>query len=429
MPHTLLSLVTFSKFHDVSYFFNYCDEQVYDQAALLGDLLQVPVIYASPPSPTLYVMGDREISAVHSNTNRQVSNYEIADWMVEEEEEEEEADSISSSLPQVQIQVEKTLFGNLSDYTVMASHVWIDGIRDPSSGRYLPGHTPFLYIIKKPPLGVGIKEKEEGALTMGGRPLGSLESMVAKGLSKLQPAAIKPSEEKEKEKKSKDSVETILTTQFEQTAGAGIARTAAAASVTMTAPAISDDTDEAEDEDDFFGAASTMTAYKRRPVQKSSTAAAVSATDSSSSSVPLPSPKVPQNAINGEEAVEVAVAVEPPTAEEIEDKRKSKKQRVVSVQARLAERQRFLSEAQQRRQTATSEINKQKEQQVMEYQLRKGYQLSRTPSAQEASPARDRDMERDYRESKGKVADVVTFTPTVAVESDDDDDDSDGLWA
>ena len=382
-------------------------------------------------------MGDREISAVHSHTNRQLSNYEIADWMVEEEEEEEEEegmDSISSSLPQVKIQVEKTLFGNLSDYTVMASHVWIDGIRDPSSGRYLPGHTPFLYIIKKPPLGAGIKEKEEGALTMGGRPLGSLESMVAKGLTKLQPAATKSSEEKEKEKekKSKDSVETILTTQFERTAGAGIARTAAAAaaaSVSMTAPTISDDSDEAEDEDDFFGVASTMTAYKRRPVQKSSTAAAVSAMDSSSSSVPLPSPKAPQNAMKGEEAVEVAVAVEPPTAEEIEDKRKSKKQRVVSVQARLAERQRFLSEAQQRRQTATSEINKEKEQQVMEYQLRKGYQPSRTPSAQEASPARDRDMERDRRESKGNVADVVTFTPTVAVESDDDDDDSDGLWA
>ena len=208
----------------------------------------------------------------------------------------------------------------------------------------------------------------------------------------------------------------------------------------MAAPAVSvsDDSDEAEDEDDFFGVPSTMTAYKRRPLQKSSTAAAVSSSESSSSSpsgsstMPLPPPKISQNAMDAEGEGEVAVAAEPPTAEEMEDKRKSKKQRVVSVQARLAERQRFLSEAQQRRQTATSDINKEKEQQVKEYQLRRGSQLSRTPSILDAAPARAEDAGRETERSRSEIrrkVDVVPFVPAAAAEPDDDDDDSDGLWA
>ena len=33
---------------------------------------------------------------------------------------------------------------NVSDYTLLASHVWVDGVRDGRTGRYLPNRTPFL---------------------------------------------------------------------------------------------------------------------------------------------------------------------------------------------------------------------------------------------------------------------------------------------
>ena len=51
-------------------FFHY--EQVYDQAAEIGLLLSIPVIYASPPSTAFYVMGVRKVKIIGSHEDIRV---------------------------------------------------------------------------------------------------------------------------------------------------------------------------------------------------------------------------------------------------------------------------------------------------------------------------------------------------------------------
>lgn len=391
---------------------------MYDQAAALGGLLQIPVVYASPPSPSLYVMGPRELPAVQAPSDAAGNSVaprsvmpQGADWMVEEEEDDEDSEDIDiQDVDQVVPMKEKVIFNKLLDYTEMASHVWIDGIRDPSTGRYLCGQTPLLFITKRAI--PGENGKEEDSLTMGGRPPRSLEKMQSKGVVQLQPAVARSAPSGKKVK-----IEEVLGSQF---IAADIQASATLDSVSSAVSSFTADSsagDASEDEDDdFFGIANTLLAYKRRP-QKPSTAAppmdAVSLKVDNLSSASL----------------EVEPVAAPITPEEVEDNRKSKKQRVVSVQARLAERQRLLSETLQRRQSITSANSKEKEEQIKEYQLRRA-PLNTLPLEQAVDPVGG----GSGAESRAASQTVTRTGPRITVKEpepvpEEEDDDSDGLWA
>ena len=419
--------------------------QVYDQAAELGSLLHLPVIYASPPSPALYFMGPRELAAVQTpadGSGEKITGsrtYHAADWMVEEDEDEENDDDenddekvldeditsdVSASVVSVK---ERPMMGKLIDFTEMASHVWIDGIRDPSTGRYLSGRTPLLFITKRGL--VGEHGKEEDSLTMGGRPVGALERMQEKGSVSLQPPVTRNLMEK------KLNVEDIVAVHFGSSsaaipAAAATAPAPAADSSRVPQPETSmsvvDNTDE---DDDFFGIASTLNEYKRRPAKS---ALSVVSVDSDVSASPLPLVAGLSLA-----ASTAAIAAVVSTAEEITDKRKSKKQMVVSVQARLAERQRLLLEGQQKRQSVTRAATDEKEEQKREYQLRKAAQsssVSSAPGGDAAYSSTATAVLLDKENSRTIAEPIVLPKKIVLIEEkvlavEEEDDDSDGLWA
>ena len=416
--------------------------QVYDQAAELGSLLHLPVIYASPPSPALYFMGPRELAAVQTpadGSGEKITGsrtYHAADWMVEEDEDEENDDDenddekvldeditsdVSASVVSVK---ERPMMGKLIDFTEMASHVWIDGIRDPSTGRYLSGRTPLLFITKRGL--VGEHGKEEDSLTMGGRPVGALERMQEKGSVSLQPPVTRNLMAK------KLNVEDIVAVHFASPSAAIPAAAPAPAADSSRVPqpetsmSVVDNTDE---DDDFFGIASTLNEYKRRPAKS---ALSVVSVDSDVSASPLPLVAGLSLA-----ASTAAIAAVVSTAEEITDKRKSKKQMVVSVQARLAERQRLLLEGQQKRQSVTRAATDEKEEQKREYQLRKAAQsssLSSAPGGDAAYSSTATTALLEKENSRTITEPIVLPKKIVLIEEEvlaieEEDDDSDGLWA
>jgi hypothetical protein len=405
------------------------DVKVYDQAAELGGLLHLPVIYASPPSPALYVMGPRELAAVHTpsdGSGKKITGsrtYHAADWMVEEDDEDEDEEEEE----EVEVEVEKNsvdmsatvasakvkpLMGKLIDFTEMASHVWIDGIRDPSTGRYLNGRTPLLFITKRGQ--VGEHGKEEDSLTMGGRPLGALERMQERGLVSLQPPITRTLIEK------KQSLEDIVAVHFASPTAIPAPVPANVISSVQQPDSSEDVVDNVDDDDDFFGIASTLNEYKRRPAKPALV------------SLEQTAPLVAAESLMASTA---AVAAVVSTAEEITDKRKSKKQMVVSVQARLAERQRLILEAQQKRQGVTRAATSEKEEQKKEYQLRKAslpVASSVTATGVNARGSATPLIEKENRELITESLSVL-HTVVAVVEEDvpavEDDDDSDGLWA
>ena len=400
-------------------------------------------------------MGPRELAAVQTpsdGSGKKITGsrtYHAADWMVEEDEEDdddendddEEDDDDSESVLDEDITAdasasvislkERPMMGKLIDFTEMASHVWIDGIRDPSTGRYLTGRTPLLFITKRGL--VGEHGKEEDSLTMGGRPVGALERMQERGLVSLQPPVTRNLIEK------KLNVEDIVAVHFaSSTAIPAVAPAPAPAADSSSVPqletsmSVVDNTDE---DDDFFGIASTLNEYKRRPAKS---ALSVITADSvvSASSLPL----VADLSLAASSA---AIAAIVSTAEEITDKRKSKKQMVVSVQARLAERQRLLLEVQQKRQSVTRAAIDEKEEQKKEYQLRKAAlssSLSRsstpggdaaysTTATASATALLDKENGRTITEPIVLAKNIVLIEEEVVAIEEEDDDDSDGLWA
>lgn len=401
------------------------DVKVYDQAAELGSLLHLPVIYASPPSPALYVMGPRELAAVQTPSDGSgmkitgSRTYHAADWMVEEDDEEEEEEvevevkeicvDISATVASAKVQ---PLMGKLIDFTEMASHVWIDGIRDPSTGRYLTGRTPLLFITKRGQ--VGEHGKEEDSLTMGGRPLGALERMQERGLVSLQPPITRTLIEK------KQSLEDIVAVHFASPAAIPAPGPAAVIISVLQPDSSKDVVDNIDDDDDFFGIASTLNEYKRRPAKPALV------------SLEQAAPPVAAESLMASTA---AIAAVVSTAEEITDKRKSKKQMVVSVQARLAERQRLILEAQQKRQGVTRAATSEKEEQKKEYQLRKAslpVASSVSPAGVSARGSATPLIEEENREPITESLSVLHNVVAVVKEDVpalEDDDDSDGLWA
>jgi hypothetical protein len=368
-------------------------------------------------------MGPRELPAVQVPSDAAGNTVaprsvipQGADWMVEEDEDEDDEDSEdveTQEVDQIATTKDKVVLNRLLDYTEMASHVWIDGIRDPSSGRYLCGQTPFLFISKRAM--PGENGKEEDSLTMGGRPPKSLERMQSLGVVQLQPAVARSTPSGKKVK-----IEEVLGSQFKAAdiqASATIDSVNSASSTSISDTSV-DDISEGED-DDFFGIANTLLAYKRRPQRASITAPAADA-------IPL---KVDNLSSASSEVDAVAVPITP---EEIEDKRKSKKQRVVSVQARLAERQRLLSETLQRRQSVTSANSKEKEEQIKEYQLRRAPSFITPPLDQAVDVLGDGGGAESRASSQtvtriGPGPRIIVKEPEPVPEEEDDD--SDGLWA
>ena len=410
-------------------------------------------------------MGRREVSAVRvpvevSSSSRissgNLHHNHVADWMIEDDEEEEDEEDEDDNVEKLQDSIridedsictlkiaEKVILSPLVDYTEMASHVWIDGIRDPTTGRYLTGHTPFLFLTKRASgrntggsASVSLSGTDEEVLVMGGRSQGSLEMMVADGLVLLQPAATRlPSIKKEK-------VEDVPKIQYtspiiRERVSASLLSISSTVSVSESYPVI----DEVDDDDDFFGS-STITVPRVRPQKSLIPVAQVAPSELQTQTAPSVV-RIPES-----DAWALPPS-EPLSAVEIEDKRKSKKHKSVSVQARLAERQRYLSEAQQRRANATSDAARSKEEQTKQYQLKKS--SSPLTSASSSVPLSsgvftggsgkgsgsdsdsDRKNEYSLRTARTSVAgEIIRIVPTVEAEptvQEDDDDDSDGLWA
>ena len=402
---------------------------MYDQAAELGGLLDIPVIYASPPSTSLYVMGPSEVCATYAvetvSTRVGGSYSHTADLMIEDDDDAEEGDEedefaiTDEPVAVADSEKEKIVLCTLSDYTDMASHVWIDGIRDPSSGRYITGHTPFLFLTKKA-LNRSPKDKEkdkqEDSIAMGGRPIGILERMLEEGVITLKSGQKAGIEGISKILNSTPAIVPVVPTPELVKAISEHPLDSARDGYSSSSTAVVED-DENSDDDDFFGAPATVV-NRVRP-QKAFIPAAAPA-------VPTAIPDIPSPVVVREVVLDEVIA--PPTAGEIEDNRKSKKQRVVSVQARLAERQRLLSEAQQRRQSVITTASNSKAEQTKEYQQRKTVANGAVSDSISAGERREGYSIRTARTSvPGEVIHIVTgeeFKEPVV----EDDDDSDGLW-
>ena len=493
--------------------------------------MSIPVIYASPPSTAFYVMGVREISAVPTTSEMisdKISNTHhnhVADWMVEDddEEEEEEEEEIekekeermkrelendmgvksknydnlqniqqNENLKSVKV-TEKVVLSNIIDFTEMATHVWVDGIRDPITGRYLAGYTPFLYLTKR-----AINRNtniiiDEESVAMGGRPIGILEKIIKDGVVSLQPPIIRIIMNKkvgvdvdESSKVSSATSKNSDSSDSWSSSGSGSSSIISDSRDTSNKSPKSlvshsteenndntqkndNDTDESEgkvndndnddDDEDFFGTARTIMSPRGVRIQKSSLPTATNL--SLKSPITNSADKTFQSEGFSQEIFKT------PTLGEVEDLRKSKKQRVVSVQARLAERQRYLSEAQQRKQSITNAAIKNKEDQTKEYMARKSSSSSavsssmdlgnpKIPSSSDLYSSKDEgksnisNSEKNSEKENQMLADkkredfslrsvrtnspgemIRVVIPKEVVESvvnENDDDDDDGLW-
>ena len=155
---------------------------VYDQAAELGALLRVAVIHAVKPSAKHYCCGPHEISATEGVMEM--------DERVFQSKDEEEGSSSPSSLrsetetdpdadagdvvlepPAAPLQMSE--FALLEDHTDVSPYVWVDGIRDPLTGRYVRQLTPRLF--KR---ALAYEEESAGHCIAGYRSPGSLERVL-----------------------------------------------------------------------------------------------------------------------------------------------------------------------------------------------------------------------------------------------------------
>ena len=99
--------------------------ELYDQAAELGMALGLPVVYAVAPNAKKYCMGNTELAATSRNSDCHAFD-------------EDKSDEVALGL------LRKQDFTQLLDYSNAAPYVWIDGIKDPSTGRFVDSMTPVL---------------------------------------------------------------------------------------------------------------------------------------------------------------------------------------------------------------------------------------------------------------------------------------------
>ena len=373
-------------------------------------------------------MGIRELSAVPTAPEMSSTKYHtnhhnhVADWMVEEDDDDDDDDDEEEEV-EVEVEVseeqegeggdkksnknmiesvkliEKVILSNVVDYTEMATHVWIDGIRNPLTGRYLLGYTPFLYLTKRAINRNANSVSDEDSLAMGGRPLGSIEKMMKEKNVLFQPPIIRIIVEKKIIVEENPKIlSNNIPMSIEVNTVSSISNNNLDASVAVLTPTSikkvnesgnedenenenENDDDDDDDDDDFFGTARTIMSPRGVrieqqsfiPVMTSSTSTSASASSFNSKAMSEMA-DTKKNVFGREE--DSSEILEPPTVGEVEDLRKSKKQRIVSVQARLAERQRFLFEAQQKRQSVATAVIKNKEDQSKEYKMKKTSLLS-----------------------------------------------------
>jgi hypothetical protein len=113
--------------------------EIFDQAATLGRLLKTPIVYSCRPPEADYFLGELEIDACSGLPSADTSS----------------AGASRMILPLL----------NLTDYSSLAPHTWVDGIKAPGESAYYPMYQPSLH--KVIPEGVHV----------GFRSFGSLEAM------------------------------------------------------------------------------------------------------------------------------------------------------------------------------------------------------------------------------------------------------------
>jgi len=152
---------------------------VYDQAAELGDLLRIPVIYAAGPNSDLYIMSDYEfVSAgvpirgrLYYSTIKEENYAGYGDQNEEQWDkealgyEEEENDESSTDILATNRVLGDDDFVNIVDFTLLSPYVWVDGIKDPLTKRFLQNRTPLLnkrnYSSESIIMGVRLKNQLE----------------------------------------------------------------------------------------------------------------------------------------------------------------------------------------------------------------------------------------------------------------------------
>jgi len=189
--------------------------EVWDQAAELGRLLSLPVIYAAAPDPRAYAAGPAELHALSARPGPSLGlglglasrgkgrdgdgdglGLDFYDgWLLGEGDENEdkgegegegESAGEGKSAPvqsatdpkQEQEQEQQPQLVALLDYTDLAPWVWVDGISDPRSGAFFPGRAPLL--SKRSAHGAA--GAGAGAGTAGGAVLGAGRGAVCVGV-------------------------------------------------------------------------------------------------------------------------------------------------------------------------------------------------------------------------------------------------------
>lgn len=138
--------------------------EVYDQAAELGKMLSLPVIYAAAPDPRSYAMSEYELQAIgHFSSERDTAQDDWDDEDIDEDDANEEPRTMNEHNAVVP-PVSPDMLVNITDYTILSPFVWVDGIRYPSWGSFFPGHSPLLSKRSTHDSGVVIGVRMVGAL-------------------------------------------------------------------------------------------------------------------------------------------------------------------------------------------------------------------------------------------------------------------------
>ncbi len=137
--------------------------EIYDQAAELGQCLQVPVVYSVPPPSNNYVMSENETPAIRIDSNdidSFISTSTEATMIYNN------ASTPVDGVSRANVPVYNVVY--LADYTYLAPYVWIEGVKNPvNTNVFLPNHFPSLVR----------REKNRSYVPAGIRTIGTLEAM------------------------------------------------------------------------------------------------------------------------------------------------------------------------------------------------------------------------------------------------------------
>lgn len=137
--------------------------EIYDQAAELGQCLQLPVVYSVPPPANSYVMSENETPAI------QLDSTDIDSFISASTDATMVYNSVAPAIASSS-DVNTPVYNlvHLADYTCVAPYVWIEGIKNPlNTNVFLPNHFPSLVR----------REKSKPYVPAGIRTQGTLEKM------------------------------------------------------------------------------------------------------------------------------------------------------------------------------------------------------------------------------------------------------------